>query len=150
MRLINLATVILLAGCAPTAYGPSNGLGGQGYSGRQVAEGTWEVTFKSNQATAPGYARSAALLRSAELVNAAGFPYLQILRVRATTTMIGTRGSAGNYAGETVNLKVRGSHAPDAELVCENEDGRGCGTLETARILRELEAPVRNRTPPGS
>ncbi len=150
MRVIKLVTMILLAGCAPTAYGPSNGLGGQGYSGKQVAEDTWEVTFRSNDRTAEGFAASAAMYRSAELVHAAGFPYFQILKSRGTTTMIGVGGTAGRSVGETVYLKVRGSRAPNAALVCENEDGRGCRTLVTAAILRELGPVVRNMAPPGS
>lgn len=147
MRLVNLVLVILLAGCAPTAYGPVTGLGG--YSGRQIAEDTWEVTFRSNARSDEGYALTAALYRSAELASAAGFPYIQIVRFRGTTTRVGTRGSYGSYAGQTINLKVRGVHSPDTGLVCENEGGRDCRTLVTATVLRELDSVIWNRTPPS-
>jgi hypothetical protein len=147
MRLMNLAIVILLAGCATTSYGPRGMVGG--YSDKKLADDTWEVTFVSNYRSAEGYALSAALYRSAELASAAGFPYFQIVRFKGSTTRVGMRGSE-SYAGQTIELKVHGATSPDVELVCEHEDSRKCRTLSTERILREMEPVVKKRTSGGS
>lgn len=148
MRLIILLMAILLTGCA-TSYGRGGLANMGGYSDKQIAEGTWEVTFRTNGRSPRGFAANAALYRSAELAREAGFPYFQVLRSRGTTTMVGSGyGPPSTYAGETVNLKVRGAQSPDGELVCENDDGRECMTLSTEKVLLELEAAVKpSRSP---
>jgi len=52
-------------------------------------------------------------------------------------------GPANHYGGQAVSLTVRGAQSRDAELACENENGRGCVTLTTEEVLRLLEPVVK-------
>jgi hypothetical protein len=120
---------------------------GGGYSDRQIAPGSWEVTFGTNAYTRRGYALNAALYRSAELARQAGYAYFQIVRsnlvVGSFSVGSGYAVGSSHYGGEAVHLTVHGVQSQDAPLTCENDKGSGCMTLATDEVLRQLEPVVR-------
>ena len=145
--LIMLVTLGLLAGCGTTYRRPILGMAG-GYSDKKVGEGHWKVVFGTNAYAARGYALNAALYRSAELARGGGYPFFQIVKSNMVvgSFSVGYGYAApggGHYGGEGVYLTVRGVRGREAELACENPDGRGCITLDTEETLRELEPVVK-------
>jgi hypothetical protein len=73
-KIVALAAVALLAGCAqPAPYAP-RGAGQQtGYTDRQLAPNRWRVTFTGNSATPREQVEDDLLLRAAEVTLAAGY-----------------------------------------------------------------------------
>ena len=145
--LIMLTAVGLIAGCATGYRRPILGMAG-GYSDRKLGEGHWTVVFGTNAYSARGYALNAAIYRSAELARGGGYPFFRIVKSNMVvgSFSIGYGYAApggGHYGGEGVYLTVRGIRGRDAETSCENPDGRGCITLETDMVLRELEPVVK-------
>ncbi len=140
-----------LSSCGTSYRQPVLGLGG-GYSDRQIAEDRWEVSFGGNGFTRPGVALNGALYRAAELAQRAGYPYMQIVR---SSLIVGdftegrgyTPASGERLTEPLVYLTVHGVRAPDAPLSCENNYRKGCRTLATADVLRQLQPIVR---PQGS
>lgn len=143
LMIIVMAT--MLAGCATTYRRPILGMFG-GYGDRQIGEGAWKVKFGTNGYTPRGYALKAAIYRSAELAQRAGYPYFQIVESNLTRNVMvmgNTPPEYGSFIGEGVHLTIRGARTEDAELKCENANGRGCMTLSTEEALRELGPVVR-------
>lgn len=135
-----MAAAVSLSGCQPelaaTRYGPLGSDGG--YSERIVEPGVWRVSATTNGFVRPGFARWMALHRSAEIVSAAGFPYLQILDVRGIPQVCHSIPCAG---GEALRIWVRGARTPDPPSDCRAEDAQTCRTMSAEAVMAEL-APL--------
>jgi len=103
-------SIIGLMGCA-TTYQP-HGFSG-GFSGHQISENTFAVSFNGNGYTGSGKAHDFALLRSAEVMEENGFKYF-ILASSSNTTSTSSYTSpvsvntTGNVYG-TTNAQVYGN-----------------------------------------
>lgn len=94
-----------LSGCA-TGYQPFNSFSG-GYGETQLDTNVYTVTFTGNGATSMAHAEDMALLRAADLMRSAGYPFFALLseKERASTSSstmpsyATTRGTLSTYSG---------------------------------------------------
>lgn len=86
---------VSLGGCA-TSYKP-DGYGG-GYSDVQLAENSFRIAFKGNDATSRTRAEDFALLRAADVALIAGFKFFTITDARSSLNYSGTIASGGVHA----------------------------------------------------
>lgn len=94
-KLVALAMTVVIAGCA-TPY-KADGYGG-GYSDVQLAEDTFRIAFKGNDATSRTRAEEFALLRAAEVTLAHGFRFFTLSDARSSLNYAGTVSSGGLFA----------------------------------------------------
>ncbi|WP_194955249.1 CC0125/CC1285 family lipoprotein [Sphingopyxis solisilvae] len=139
-RISLVAIMTVLSACAGTHY-QKLGVGG-GYSDKQMEPGRWEVRFLSNVASTEGFAEKAAIYRTAELAQANGYPYFQVVSgsVRFNTHAIATSTSIGYMTskGQTAKLVAVGKREKNSELNCEGPDRSACANFDTAQVLNEL------------
>ena len=134
------AAALALAGCAErpstaTTCGPMGLLGG--YSEKEVEPGVWRVTGAGNGIAEMGFGRNVAVYRAAELMKARGFSHFQVINQKGEMRMVGV-GSPSGFAGETLNLTVRGTNDPAAPLECRAKQPTACMTLSVDTILASV------------
>lgn len=148
-----LSVVVLAAGCSPLApssvYRPFTTFSVAGYRDKQISEGEWEVTYKTDITDRHNFADRYARYRAAELAREAGFPFFQIIREEGTRTI-------GGSSSSTVELTVRGARSRDEQLMCEGKPmylatpHRGpCDMYSTEEALvrfAPMKRPGRQRT----
>jgi len=109
-----LSVLITLFGCA-TKYQPMGFAGG--YSGVQLAENSFEVTFRGNGYTSHETVRKSALYRCAELTIEHGYDYYVIVEgVKDSKKMIVQSGDVYQQVEkprETLRIKMHHGEVPE-------------------------------------
>ena len=78
MRGLGLAVLVVFCNGCVTGYQPTSAINHNGFSEIQLSENSWEVQFAGNAGTTAQRRHDFILLRSAELVLAAGFDYFTL------------------------------------------------------------------------
>lgn len=145
-----MCAISVLCGCAGTPY-QHLGVGG-GYSDKELATGKWKVRFISNVASTEGFAEKAALYRSAQIMQQAGYQQFAVVdgsvhfnRHYGATSSGGTVSTFSfTTKGQTAELTVVGLPAAAPAPSCEAPNQELCTTFETRRVLDDLGPEMRN------
>ena len=111
-RLILLPLVCLLSGCIGSYYHSRDPIWGLGFSETRLAPDVWRVMYRGYyipEAQAGDYA----MLRAAEIVSAAGYPYFVIENERSSAAVMGSGygylyGSSGYAVGAAYSYPESG------------------------------------------
>lgn len=143
MRMMIAAlAVVSLAGCGggraftASTYGKMHLFGG--YTDKEIEPGVWKVTGAGNGPAGPGFGRNVAIYRAAEIVKAKGFSHIQILRQKGKAHSVGMSGGSMSYAGENMELVVRGTNDPAAPLACRDKSPEACITLGADEVMARI------------
>lgn len=79
LRATAAATVVFVAACGPTDYGPASSLSDTGYQTAQVANDRYVVRFEGNEATSRERVETYLLYRVAQVAEQTGHPYFAIV-----------------------------------------------------------------------
>ena len=138
-RIIFALAALSLAGCAggraitASTYGKMHLFGG--YSDKEIEPGVWKVTGAGNGPAGPGFGRNVAVYRAAEIVKAKGFSHIQVLKQKGRSRSVGLSGGSMSYAGETMELVVRGTNDPAAPIACRDKQPEACMILAADEII---------------
>lgn len=97
-----------------------------------------KVTGVGNGPAGEGFGRNVAAYRAAEIVKAHGFTHLQIIDQKGKVHMMGLRGSPMSFAGERMDLTVRGTNDPAAPLACRAKKPEACMTLAADAVIARV------------
>ena len=119
-----------------TKYRPANLFGG--YKDKEVAPGIWRVDARANGIAEDGFAQNMAAYRAADILQKAGFAFLQVIDQKGKAMSI--RYSAGNVhsAGQSMTLWVRGAQDASPPPDCRAKSPSLCFTLPIARTLDRI------------
>ena len=138
-KLISGGTLLLLAACGTTSYGPY-GLN-RGYIGGRTEPGVYQVAGNTTPRSRPGFAAEMALYRAAELAREDGFRFIQFVLISGGPMAWGS--AAGGMmmtgtSGERYVVRVRGIQAMTAPIQCEMDDSSKCRNLDIDELMAEL------------
>lgn len=138
--LILLGGVLLTSGCVGqpkvVAYGPMTSRGG--YQEEEIEPGVWQVFARSGGEAGPGYARSMAEYRAAEMLKARGFSWVQILKEYPTTELSEDLGGGRRRVlSEDVKLTVRGAHEYGKPTDCRETGGLRCWSFTPDLMMKQ-------------
>ena len=119
-----------------TTYGKMHLFGGS--SDEEIEPGVWKVTGAGNGPAGPGFGRNVALYRAAEIVKAHGFSHIQVLKQKGRQRSVGVRGGSMSYAGENMDLIVRGTNDPAAPIDCREKRAEECLTLPADGVMATI------------
>jgi hypothetical protein len=143
---IMIAVVALLAtACAgrpgtATVYKPLDLFGG--YRDKSVSTGVWKVGGYSNGIAERGFGRNMAIYRAAEIVKSAGYSHFEIIDQKGIEQFIGIGlGQSKNYAGEDIDIVVRGKNENTPPSECLSKNANACFTLNADEVMSRI-APL--------
>lgn len=116
-----------------TKYRPANLFGG--YKDKQVEPGVWRIDARSNGIAEPGFAQNMAVYRAAEVIRAAGFTHIQVIKQKGEVTSMGFSRASMSHAGESMSLWVRGANTDALPSDCRAKDPAQCFTIPVARAM---------------
>jgi hypothetical protein len=145
-----VGAVALISSCASTdgtpalatKYGKAAFIGTGGYKDKMLSADTWEVSASANGMARQGFAGDMAIYRAAEIAKQKGFVFLQVVKQEGSTRMIGV-GSPNSYAGQDMELKIKGAAKLDDPMACEMKNAVHCTTLNVEEVMTRL-APSLN------
>lgn len=151
-----LGAILLSAGCA-SPYKPHSFSGG--FSDLKLSEDTWVVTYAGNGYTSSARSGDFTLLRAAELVHQAGYPYFTIMNAeegfaRMVTKTEGTAKTTSTVRPTGFNnyqVESQTTYTPPKENVILKPHARmfvkglhdrpdGIVALEAVLIIQQLKA----------
>lgn len=147
--LVSLTLIFFASGCSTgRSYHPRESMWGLGYSETRLAPDSWRVMFRG-YAIPEAQAADYALLRAADLMKSANYPYFAVLSEKSTAPtqavgMLSMQGGSGfgGMASSTypeTNILIKGFHArpkDESHLV-----------YDTEFISRELHSKYRVKPP---
>lgn len=118
---ILLGIVLLTSACvlqpSVVGYGPMTARGG--YQEKEIEPGVWRVLARAGGEAGPGYARSMAEFRAAELLKDRGFSWVQTLEEQPRWELgEELEGGRRRVTREDMELTVRGAHDPSKPTDC--------------------------------
>jgi hypothetical protein len=147
--LVSLTLIFFASGCSiGRSYHPRESMWGLGYSETRLAPDSWRVMYRG-YAIPEAQAADYALLRAADLMKSANYPYFAVLSEKSTAPtqavgMLSMQGGSGfgGMASSTypeTNILIKGFHArPKDELHL---------VYDTEFIGRELHSKYRVKSP---
>lgn len=144
MRLpLALLMALLLSGCANywtvgQRYAPSDNIWKLGYSDTQLGPDTWRVTYAGNQIP-QAQAQDYAMLRAAELVQAAGYSHFLVLSESGSAQ---TGPGMALATGSSAALMVPTSR-PEATITVRGIRAADTHALDAAFVARSFRAKYR-------
>ena len=133
------ASIMLLAACGTTAYGPY-GLN-RGYIGGRTEPGVYQVAGNATPATRSGFAAEMALHRAAELAREDGFRFIQLVYFDGGGLEWGSAAGGvliSGTSGERFVVRARGVEAMDAPIQCEMASQSLCRNLVVEDLMADL------------
>ena len=145
-RYLLLLGIVLLSACAGqpkvVAYGPMTARGG--YQEEEIEPGVWRVFARSGGEAGPGYARDMAEYRAAEMLQARGFSWVQILKEFPRSELSEDLGGGRRRViGEDMELTVRGAYDPSKPTDCRQTGGLRCWTFSPDLMMKQARKHLR-------
>ena len=140
-----------LAGTAPaqSVYKPKNFFTGNGYSEKHLGDGVWRIRANVGSASDARTSAQMALLRGAELVQASGLPFIELLETRTwmVTRTSGKKFSVDHY---TTEVKIRGAREPRDQGKCEIANRTICPMYGVDFVLNNVGPAIAGGDPSGA
>ena len=126
----------------PAKYKPFGLFGG--YKDKVVGPNRWRVSATTNGVADEGSAQQMAVYRAAELVQAAGYSYMQIVNQSGSQAMIGVGYSTPNIRGAaSMKLEVVGVSADVPPAECTAKRPESCFTVSVAQAMESARPYLR-------
>jgi hypothetical protein len=109
-----ICTFITACSCVGTYYHPRENYWGLGYSETRMSPDTWKVMYRG-YSIPEAKAADFSLLRAADLMKAAGYPYFVILNERSSSVSQG--GGYGYMQGGTGSAFVASMSYPESNIL---------------------------------
>ena len=138
-RLLLLVTIVAIsvpqvATSSPAKYRPFGMFGG--YKDKVISPNRWRVSATTNGVADEGSAQQMAVYRAAELAQAAGYRYMQIVNQSGKVTMIGVGYSTPTIRGpQSMKLEIVGVNQNIQPTECAAKQPDACFTVDVAQAM---------------